>query len=179
MGGRGKLLDLRRTVNDVVERLADNRAFDAELIGETCQLGDAPAAKIRDAVVAQLALPDQVSDRAHAFFERRIGQRAVKVQDVDVIGAEPLQAGFHRLDDPLARLALLVRPAAAHIAELGGHDPAVATVRNGAPDDLLRAACVVDVGRVDKIDALLESLADDALGGRLVGLAAEHHRAEA
>jgi hypothetical protein len=46
-------------------------------------------------------------------------------------------------------------------------------------DDRFRASRVVDIGRIDEIDALIERFIDDAFGRGFVCLFAEHHRAQA
>ena len=55
------------------------------------------------------------------------------------------------------------------LVALAAHEPA---------EELLGAALVVDVGRVDEVDAGVARGAPDLPGGRLVGVAAERHRAE-
>jgi hypothetical protein len=47
------------------------------------------------------------------------------------------------------------------------------------PVTLLGAALVVGVGAIDEVDTRLEGVAHDLLRDLLVGLAAEHHRAQA
>jgi hypothetical protein len=124
-------------------------------------------------------LANQVCNRAHALFERRIRDGAVKVQDVEVVGAKTLQARLDGLHNPLARLALLVRALRGRIAEFCGDHPTVASIRNRAADDFLRASCVINVSCVDEIDALVERFVDDALRGCLIGLATKHHGPQA
>src|SRR5262249_15051445 len=103
----------------------------------------------------------------------------VQIIDVDVIGAEPAQARVRRAHDPFARKPARVRPLPHRVGELGCDYPLVALVGDGAAGDLLGAPAVVGVGAVDEIDPRLARLGDDALRGRLVGRAAEHHGAEA
>ncbi|KAG1387589.1 hypothetical protein G6F59_016332 [Rhizopus arrhizus] len=105
----------------------------------------------------------------------------MEIQQVDVVGAQALEAGLHRLVDPAARLALLVRAGRTRRreAELGGDHPAVAVVGDGASDGLLGAAGVIDVRGIDEVDALVARLGDDALRRGLIGFAAEHHCAQA
>jgi hypothetical protein len=103
----------------------------------------------------------------------------MKVQDVDVVGAQAPEARLDRLHDPLARLSLFVRTWRGRIAELRRNHPAIATLGDRAADDFFRAAGVIDVSRVDEVDALIESLVDDAFRSGFVGFAAEHHRAQA
>ncbi|KAF1855195.1 hypothetical protein Lal_00003742 [Lupinus albus] len=177
--GGGQLLHLGGAVDDVVQRLAGHGPVDAEGIGQARHLGDAPATEVGNAVVAHLALGDQLTDGAHGFVQRLAGEGTVDIEQVDAVGAQAPEAGLHRLEDPLARQALLVGALAEREAELGGQHPVVASRGDGASDDLLGAAGVVDVRRVDEVDALLEGLVDDAPGGGFVGLAAEHHGAQA
>jgi len=70
-------------------------------------------------------------------------------------------------------------PLAHLVSQLGRDHPALALAGNGPPGDLLGAAFVVGVGAIDEVDARLEGVAHDLLRGLLVGLAAEHHRAQA
>ncbi|KAG1252871.1 hypothetical protein G6F65_017724 [Rhizopus arrhizus] len=130
----GQLLDFGRAIDDVVERLAGDRTVDAELVGDARHFGNAPAAEIGQAEVPHLALADQVAHGAYAFFERQARDCAMEIQQVDVVGAQALEAGLHRLVDPAARLALLVRAGRTRRreAELGGDHPAVAVVGDGA-----------------------------------------------
>src|SRR5690348_14498320 len=79
---------------------------------------------------------------------------------------------------PFARQPSLVRLLAHRAGDLGREDPLVTVRADGLPDDLLRPAEIVLVGGVDEIHPGIEGLADDALGDRRVGAAAEHHRAE-
>ena len=172
----GQLLVLGHAVEDVVERLAGNRAIDAELVCQVRDFGDPPAAKVGDAEVAQLALLDEVADGAHAFAQRRIEGGAVEIEDVDVVQPQPAQAVVNALDDPLARLALLIGAGAARVGELGSEDPVRALRLDAAPDDLLGGALGVAICGVDEVDALFARGVDDAVRGGLVGGAAKGHR---
>ena len=89
------------------------------------------------------------------------------------------QAAPGRLEDPFARRAALVGTRTHDAVELGGDDPVVALVADGAADHLLGLAAVVDVGGVDEVDAGVARRGDHALRFGLVGRAAEHHGAEA
>ena len=64
-------------------------------------------------------------------------------------------------------------------ADLGGDNPVIAVGGDGAADDLFRRAGIIDVGRVDEVDAEAARLVDDPARGGFVGGAAEHHGAEA
>ena len=52
---------------------------------------------------SDLALSDEVGERDHRLLERRLGVEAVRLVEVDVVGAEPLQRGVAALHDVLAR----------------------------------------------------------------------------
>jgi hypothetical protein len=102
----------------------------------------------------------------------------VQVDQVDVVGPQPLQAGVHRLIDPFAGQPALVDAVAHRVGELGGDEPPVAPVGDGAAHDLFRLALVVDVGGVDEVDIALARLVDDPARYGLVGRTAEHHGAQ-
>ena len=64
------------------------------------------------------------------------------------------------------------------VGDLGGEDPAVAVRGQCAANDAFGLALGVDVGRVDEVDAVFPSIADDAKRLRFIGSTAEHHGAE-
>ena len=174
-GGRRQLLDLGHAVHRVVIGLAHHRPGDPQAIGDAADLGDAPGAEIRETEVAYLALPHEIAHRPHGFLERRRMVLLVQVVDVEIVSAQPLQAPLRRLQDPFARQAALVGTAAHGVADLGREHPAVALACNDASGHFLGAALIVLVGGVDEVDAGLARAADDALGGRRIRRAAEHH----
>src|SRR5581483_10307160 len=174
-----KMLDLGHAVHRVIIGLARHRAVDAEPVADVADFGDAPGAIIRDAEIAHLAGADQFGHRAHGLLQRRRMVFLVQVIDVDVVGAEPLQALVAGLQDPAPRQPAAIGIVADLVGELGREDPARAAVGDGAADHLLGISLVVGVGRVDEVDAGLARLGDDPRRGRLVCRAAEHHGAEA
>jgi hypothetical protein len=173
-----ELLGFGGAVDDVVERLAGDRAVDAELIGQMGDFGNAPAAEVGDAEIAQLAGLDQVGNGAHGLFQRRIEHGAVEIEQIDVIGAEATQRVFDRLDHPFARLAAEVGALVVRIGELGGQHPVIAIGLDALPHDFLGGAIAIDIGGVDEVDALLARLVDDAEGFRIGRLLPEHHGTE-
>ena len=102
------------------------------------------------------------------------------LEQVDVVGPETPQAVFARLGDPARREAAALRVVAHRVPALGGEHHAIAPARDGATEDLLRHAVVVDVRGVEQGDAAVEREIHHAVAGSLVRIApgAEHHRAE-
>ena len=174
-----KMLDLGHAVHRIVIGLADHRAVDAEAVADVADFGDPPGAVVRDAEIAHLALPDQFAHRAHGLVQRRRMVFLMQIIDVDIVGAEPLQAFVGRLQHPAPRQPAAVGIVAHGVGELGGEHPVVPAVGNRAADHLLGIAAIIGVRGVDEIDAGLARLRDDPRRGRLVGRPAEHHGAQA
>jgi hypothetical protein len=102
----------------------------------------------------------------------------VQVVEVDVIGAQPGEAGVHGLPDVLglASAGLLVG------AELGGQHDFVAAVGQQSADELLVVALAVDVGGVEEVDPEVEQLVEQLRRFGVVGGAVDAgqaHRAVA
>jgi len=95
----------------------------------------------------------------------------VLVVEVDHVLAEPLQARLAGGDDILGFAVDAVRAARVlRLAELGGeHDP-VAPALDGATDHLLVMAPAIHVRGIEVVDALVDRVPDQCLGGRVVGL---------
>ena len=178
MAGR-EMLDLGHAVHRVVIGLADHRAVDAEAVADVADLGDPPGAIIRDAEIAHLALPDQFAHRAHGLVQRRRVIFLMQIIDVDIVGAEPLQAFVGGLQHPASRQSAAVGIVAHGVGELGREYQSVPAVGNGAADHLLGIAARIGVGGIDEVDAGLARLGDDPRRRRLVGRPAEHHGAQA
>src|SRR5690606_4905593 len=104
----------------------------------------------------------------------------VDLIEVDAIGLQAPQARLDRADDPVARGAAAVGPAAHGEAELGGEDDLVAAAAIAEPpaDHPLREAVLaVDVGGVEEVDALAEGAVHDLKRGLLVAADLVHERA--
>ncbi len=179
MGAGRQVLGLGHAVHRVVVGLADHRAVDTEPVADRGDRGDPPGAIIGDSEMTDLALANQITHRRHRRLERRVVVLLVEVIDIDVVGAETLQARIARLDDPFARQAALVRSVAHRVAQLGGEEPAITLLGDRRADDLFGAAVIIGVGGIDEVDPGVARLGDDALARRRVGAPAEHHRAEA
>src|SRR5207253_7979761 len=97
--------------------------------------GDAPAAIIGYAEVANLARADEIADGLDGLRKRRLRVVLVQIVDIDSIGGEPLQAVLARLQDPAPRKSAVVRRLRHHVADLGRDDPAAAVRTDRGPDD--------------------------------------------
>ena len=90
--------------------------------------------------------------------------------EVDVVGAQPGQAGVDLVQDRLAGQARAVRPRAHPAVHLGREHDVLARgeVAQRAAGDLLAAAAGVDVGGVEDVDPRVERVLDDRATGGLV-----------
>ena len=136
----------------------------------------------RRAEVADLALRDEVGQRAERLLV--VGPRvpAVHLVEVDPVGVQALERRLDLAEDPAPRVARLVGVVAHRAVELRREDDVVAPpAGERLADDLLRLAARVDVGGVDEVDPRVERAVDDPDALVVVGLApgAEHHRPEA
>ena len=116
------------------------------------------------AEVADLALGDELGQRADGLLDRRARVDAVLVVQVDVVGAEPAQRALDR-GRTLAGLLSVTPGAVAAVgdeAELGGDHDLVAAALDGPPDELLAVEGAVDLGGVDVGDAQVERAVDGA-----------------
>ena len=172
-------LDLGQAVEQVVVGLADHRPRHVQLARPVHQLGDAPAAKVGHAPVADLAGAQQRVDRAQRLFQVHAVVVAVQVVDIDVVGGQPLQAGLAGPHHPGARIPPFVWPVRHLVADLGGQHPVVAGGADRLADHRLGGAVGVDIGGVDEVDTRAMGMVDDALGLGGIGLVTEHHRAQA
>ena len=121
----------------------------------------------RDAHVQRLALADGGVERAHGLFQRRLGVKSMRVEDVDVLEAHPskalVEAGqqiFSGAPDP-------IRPGPHVVAGLTGNHQLVAVagqVRLQDATEVFLGGAVgrsVVVGQVEMRDAQVEGPAED------------------
>ena len=142
--------------------------------------GDAPRRKIRIADVAHLALPDQVVERAQRFLDRRQRIVIVLLVEIDVVGLQPLQAGFDGGHDVAPRRALLGAVVAHRLGIFGRqHDVLAAVAEHLAQHGLGAAHAGIDVGGVEQRDAEIDRLVDHLARGFEIGALAEIVAAEA
>ena len=166
---------------DRVRRLLGHEPFQAAVAGGPLRLDDLAGGVGRRADVADLALPDQVGQRAEGLLDVGVLARPVHLVQVDVVGVQAAQRVLDLADDPPAGAAPLVRVGPHRHEELRGQHDVVAAPGEGLADDPFRLALGVDVGGVDEVDAGIQGAVDDAdgVGLVLVSPRAEHHRPQA
>jgi hypothetical protein len=91
-----------------VRRLLGAEALQAPVACRPLRLDDLPGGERRGADVADLALLDEVGERAECLVDVRLGVGAVHLGEVDPVGPESAQRVLDRGDDPAARDAALV-----------------------------------------------------------------------
>ncbi len=169
-----------------VEDLLGHEALVAVPVGHGERLHQLPAAVVRRAHVADLAVAQERVERLQRLVERRLAVPLVHLVEVDVVGPEPPQARLARGDQVVAREPRVVRPVAHRHTRLGRDQRAIAPPLQGLADDLLGQPARVHVGGVDEVDTAVEAEVDLAGRARDVGradggevvAAAEGHRAE-
>ena len=107
--------------------------------------------------VEDLSLPHEIVEGPHDLFDRGDLVPDVQPVQIDVVGSQPLQAGFHRPHHALAVVAGGVGVVAGSgVGVLGRQDDAVPVVRHELAQKLFAGAVRVVVGGVDEVAARLE-----------------------
>ena len=135
--------------------------------------------------MADLALPDQIVERADGLLDRRGGVRAVRVVEVHVVGLQTAQRALDAGHDPASREAAIARIVGARHADLAGDDEPIAPAGDRRADVAFRDAVRVHVGGIEVIDTQIGGVVDECggllpvavMGERLV--AAEDRTAQA
>ena len=81
---------------------------EAHVVGQPQGVGDLLGGPLGHPDVVDLALADEVVEGPHGLFERGLVVVAVGLEQIDVVGLQPLQRRVERLDDVLAREAPVV-----------------------------------------------------------------------
>ena len=122
------------------------------------------AAKLEQPIVRTKPRRHAVVERPQRLLERRDGIEAVDLVEIDVIEAEPLQAGRDLIHDVAARQPDRVRARPHPAAHLGRDDDVLALdaeIAQRLAELNLRLAFGIDVGGVDEIDAGVEGAVDE------------------
>ncbi len=119
---------------------------------------------LRQPEVQHFALCDQVFDGARHLFDRHRRVNPVLIEQIDVVGAQPLQ---HRVDGAadVLGLAVCAGPALTGVGvdvhpELGGDHNLIAHRLQGLPDDPFGFQRSVSLGGVEECHALVDGGAD-------------------
>ena len=182
MARRGRQdVELDAANEDRVRRLLGAEALQAPVARHPLRLDDLAGRERRRADVADLALVDEIGQRAERLVDVGVRDGTMHLVEVDPVGAQAPQRVLDLGDDPAPRDAAAVGIVTHRAPELRGQHDVVAAALQGLADDLLRLAGGVDVGGVDEVDPGIQRAVDDADRVVVVGVApcAEHHRAEA
>src|SRR4051812_40163046 len=112
---------------------------------------DGPGARFGQAVVLDLALPDEGLERFGDILDRNLGIDAVLVEQVDAVDLQPLEARVDDFADMLGTAVDTARAAAVRgdpETELGGDGDPVAQRLQRLADDLLVGPRAIDFGGV-------------------------------
>ena len=171
--------DFRQTIHRVVIGLTDHRRRYTELFAGLHHQRNAPAAKVADTEVADLASANQVAEGADRFMQGRAGKVQMRIVDIDIVRGEPRQACLAGPHDPAPAQAAVVGIGAHGIADLGSEDPTTALVRDQLSRHTFRFAVDVGVRCVDEIDSGVMAGIDDTLRFVDVGPIAKQHGSNA
>jgi hypothetical protein len=107
-----------------------------------------------------LACGNQLPDRAGDVFHRHVRVDAVLVEQVDAVGAQPLQRGLGDGTDALRPAIHAVRRDAVPEAELGGDDDLITDGCERFANQLLVGERALGFSRVEEGHPVLERIAD-------------------
>ena len=125
-------------------------------------------------VVPDLALGDELGERADGLLDRGARVHAVLVVQVDVVGAEPLQRALHGKAHVLRAAVQAARAVAAvpDRAELGRDHHLVPATGERPSEQFLVEVRPVHLGGVEQGDAEVDGAVDRCDRARLVGACA-------
>ena len=181
--GHGQQVALYGALHQAVFDLQRDQRRPAAQVGQRLHARHLPGRRVGDARIDDLAGAHQVVKAAHHLFHGGGVVPDVQVQQVDVVGVQTLQAGFHAAHHALAVVAAAVGVAGVQVqAVLGGQHRAVALARHETAQQGFAAAAGVEVGGVHKVAAALGVQVEHAARLGLVGapapVGAEGHGAQ-
>lgn len=129
--------------------------------------------------IADLALADEIVERAQCLFHRSQRIIVVLLVEIDIVGLEPRQAGLDRVHDVAARGALLGAVGGHRLGIFcGQHDVLAAVAEHGAEHRLRTALAGIDVGGVEQRDTEIDRAVDHLARRLQIGALAEIIAAE-
>jgi hypothetical protein len=126
-------------------------------LGNGERLHQVPSREIGAGDVADFAAPHQIVQRIERLFDGRLRVEAVHVVEIDVIGAEPAQAGFAGFNQMMAGGADLVGTVAHLKCRFGGDQDRIAPPGDGLAQNLLGRAFGIHVGGIEEIDSSFQA----------------------
>ena len=121
-----------------------------------------PAGEVGTGDVADFAGVDEGVERIQRLLDGREAVEAVHVVDVNVVGAQSLEAGVALFENVQPRGAEVVGAIAHGEEGLGGDEDLVALSLESLAENLLRQAVRVAVGYVEEVHAGIEAEVDHA-----------------
>lgn len=161
-----------------MQLLGDHGARRPHLARRTDEFGDLPGRVVRDPEREDLSLGDELGDGREGFRERRGAVGLVQIEEIDAIGAEPLEAALQRGAHPGGGERGVLALVGVGDTGLGGQYDPVATARQQPGEDPFALAARVPVGGVDTGDARVERGVEHGGGAPTVDGVAEGHGAE-
>ncbi len=152
------------------------------------RLHQVPAREIGHAHVADLAGPHELVERRQGLLHGRHGVKAVQLEEVDVVRAEPPERSLDCGQQVLARGADVVGARPGPERALGRQDHLVPPPFDRLAQHRLGLAAAIDVGAVEHVESGVQADVEQpprfgpvaaAPGRRRCGAAAEGQRAEA
>jgi hypothetical protein len=170
----------------VVQRLLAHQSGEVATAGLGLRGGDVPTGEVAAAGVEDLALRHRGLHGLPDLVPRGVPVNVVKLEQVDVVGLQPLQALVERAADVQGRELGVVGPVghvAVHLRGQHGVLAAVAALGEIAADDALGGTAAelraVDVGGVEEVEAGGLGGVHDLERRGLIRLGAEVHGAQA
>ncbi len=114
------------------------------------------SARLGQPEVADLAFGDQVAHGASHILDRHVRVDAVLVEQVDMVGAQALEAGFGDGTDILGAAVQAVIGARALESELGGNHQPVAVGRQRPAEQVFVGVRTIHLGGVEEGHAALD-----------------------
>jgi len=157
----GNEFPLNRPLDERVFDLKRSKARPAMCLGKRVCLRDPPGGRIGNTSVKDLALRDEVIEGSHHFIDGRELIPDMEPIEVDVIGAEALEAGLNSAHHALAVItagigtSILARKCSDVISVLCRDHDLVAMIPHKVADDALGGTVGVHVGGVNEVTALL------------------------
>ena len=151
-GAQRQHLGLDAPAQDRVLGLVGHQPVQPQVVGQGEGVADLAGGPLAHPDVVDLALADQVVQGPQGLLQRGLVVEAVALVQVEVVGAQPAQAGVAGLHDVLAGQAAVVGAVPDREVDLGGeHVGGAGVPLEGLAEDLLGRPPAVHVGGVEEV----------------------------